>query len=75
MISIDGTAHGHLRNYPTTSRAEPKPAGQLLTGEVHRMHGVFCMVDMMRELKRLLQILRAPISPRVPDGRQREQHD
>ena len=56
-------------------RAGPKPAGQLPAGDVHRMHGVFCMVDMMRELEMLLQLLRAPISPRVPDGWQREQHD
>jgi hypothetical protein len=35
-------------------RAGPKPAGQLPAGDVHRMHGVFCMVDMMRELEMLL---------------------
>ncbi|MCG9025074.1 hypothetical protein LH462_10395 [Laribacter hongkongensis] len=62
--------------YSTTRRTKAEPGSYLPTaGEVHHLHGVFCMVNMMRELEMLLQLLRAPISPRVPDGWQREQHD
>lgn len=45
---------------------------QLTAGEVHHLHGVFCMVDMMRdtlrELEPPLRLLNAPIAPKVFDG-------
>ncbi len=59
--------------YSSTRRAKVEPGSYLLTaGEVHRLHGVFCMVDMMRdtlrELEPPLRLLNAPIAPRVFDS-------
>ncbi len=59
--------------YSSTRRAKVEPGSYLLTaGEVHHLHGVFCMVDMMRdtlrELEPPLRLLNAPIAPRVFDS-------
>ncbi|MCG9054735.1 Bro-N domain-containing protein [Laribacter hongkongensis] len=59
--------------YSTTRRTKAEPGSYLLTaGEVHHLHGVFCMVDMMRdtlrELEPPLRLLNAPIAPRVFDS-------
>ena len=59
--------------YSTTRKAKVEPGSYLLTaGEVHHLHGVFCMVDMMRdtlrELEPPLRLLNSPIAPRVFDS-------
>ena len=59
--------------YSTTHRTKVEPGSYLLTaGEVHHLHGVFCMVDMMRETLRELEpplrLLNAPIASRVFGG-------
>ncbi|MCG9097848.1 Rha family transcriptional regulator [Laribacter hongkongensis] len=58
---------------PAASDAQVEPGSyQLTAGEVHHLHGVFCMVDMMRdtlrELEPPLRLLNAPIAPKVFDG-------
>ena len=59
--------------YSTTRRTKAEPGSyQLTAGEVHHLHGVFCMVDMMRdtlrELEPPLRLLNSPIAPRVFDS-------
>ena len=59
--------------YSTTRKAKVELGSYLLTaGEVHHLHGVFCMVDMMRdtlrELEPPLRLLNAPIASRVFGG-------
>lgn len=59
--------------YSTTRKAKVEPGSYLLTaGEVHHLHGVFCMVDMMRDTLRKLEpplrLLNSPIAPRVFDS-------
>ena len=58
---------------PAASDAQVEAGSYLLTaGEVHHLHGVFCMVDMMRdtlrELEPPLRLLKAPIASRVFGG-------
>ncbi|ACO74979.1 hypothetical protein LHK_01995 [Laribacter hongkongensis HLHK9] len=58
---------------PAASDAQEEAGSYLLTaGEVHHLHGVFCMVDMMRatlrELEPPLRLLNPPIAPRVFGG-------